>query len=210
MNRRRKTYPMPRKLVLYSLLPLLLIIFLGSVSTAQENSVNRTALLIIDVQEFYFSGGALPLDEPELAARNAGRVLQEFRKAGDLVVHVGHNVAQGGEFHGEVLPVAGEKIFHKDDVNSFQGTDLLIFLQQQKVTHLVILGMQTHMCLEGAVRAAHDLGFECTVISDACATRDLKMGLEVVPARQVHLSTLATLRGSYATVIDTNAWLHNH
>jgi len=58
MNPRRKTFPMPRKLALYSLLPLLLIIFLGSVSTAQENSVNRTALLIIDVQEFYFSGRA--------------------------------------------------------------------------------------------------------------------------------------------------------
>ena len=38
--------------------------------------------------------------------------------------------------------------------------------------NLVIVGMQTHMCLEAATRAAHDLGFECVVVGDACATRD--------------------------------------
>lgn len=210
MTFKRKNGLMTRKLALILPLTVILSLLLGANGFAQEGAVTRTALLIIDVQDFYFPGGSAPLAEPELAARNAGRVLQEFRKAGDLVIHVGHRVPQGGEFHTEVMPVAGEKIFHKDEVNSFHGTDLLGYLQQQKVTHLVILGMQTHMCLEGAVRAASDYGFDCTVIADACATRDLKMGLEPVPARQVHLSTLATLRGTYAKVIDTNAWLQNH
>jgi len=201
---------MLRKSLFPTLLTLFFLALMGAVSGAQESQVQRTALLIVDIQDFYFPGGALPLVEADLAARNAGRVLQEFRKAGDLVVHVGHNAAQGGDFHAEVKPVAGEREFRKDEVNSFLNTGLLAYLKEQKVTHLVVLGMQTHMCFVGAVRAATDFGFQCTVISDACATRDLKMGLELVPARQVHLSTLATLRGSYATVVDTNAWLQKH
>ena len=67
--------------------------------------------------------------------------------------------------------------------------------------------MQTHMCLEAATRSAHDLGFECVVIGDACATRDLKYGDRTVPAADVHASTLATLDGTYAKVVDTEIFL---
>jgi nicotinamidase-related amidase len=59
------------------------------------------------------------------------------------------------------------------------------------------------MCVEAAARAAADYGFEVTVVGDACATRDLEFGGETVPAAQVHASTLASLRGSYATVVTT-------
>ena len=45
----------------------------------------RTALVIIDVQMFYFPGGALPLVHPEAAAANAARLLERFRQRGDLV-----------------------------------------------------------------------------------------------------------------------------
>jgi nicotinamidase-related amidase len=67
--------------------------------------------------------------------------------------------------------------------------------------------MQTHMCLEAAARAAHDLGFEVTVIGDACATRDLRYGDRTVPAADVHASTLATLDRTYARVVDTETFL---
>jgi len=36
--------------------------------------------------------------------------------------------------------------------------------------------MQTQMCVEAAIRAGHDFGFECVVVQDACATRDVKFG----------------------------------
>jgi nicotinamidase-related amidase len=192
------------------LLLLLMTGLLGGPAAAQEDDHQRTALVVIDIQDFYFPGGALPLADVESAARNAGRVLQEFRKAGDLVVHVGHNASQGAAFHAEVAPEPGEQVFMKDEVNAFQGTGLLDYLQQQGVGRLVLVGMQTHMCLEAAVRAAHDFGFRCVVVQDACATRDLKYRTETIPARQVHLSTLKTLQGSYAEVVDTDAWLQKH
>lgn len=63
------------------------------------------------------------------------------------------------------------------------------------------------MCLEAAVRAGHDYGFECIVIGDACATRDLKYGEQIVKAEDAHNSTLATLvGGGYAKVISLDSF----
>jgi len=67
----------------------------------------------------------------------------------------------------------------------------------------VVAGMQTHMCVEAATRAAADLGFEVTVVHDACATRPLAFDGVEVPAAQVHAGALAAMRGTYARVVST-------
>ena len=162
-----------------------------------------TALVIIDIQQFYFPEGALPLAQPEAASANAGRLLAHFRASGQLVVHVGHNASAGREFAADVVPADGEDVIFKDEVNAFQGTDLQDRLQRRGIRRVVLCGMQTHMCLEAAARAAHDLGFEVVVVSDACATRDLKYGATTVPAAAVHAGTLATLDRVYGRVVDT-------
>jgi nicotinamidase-related amidase len=66
--------------------------------------------------------------------------------------------------------------------------------------------MQTHMCVEAAVRAAHDMGYAVVLLHDACATRNLRFGDREVAAADVHASTLATLR-SYAEVVSVEEWL---
>jgi len=60
------------------------------------------------------------------------------------------------------------------------------------------------MCVEAAVRAAHDLGFTCLLVSDACATRALQYEEYIIPAKNVHYSTIQTLQGSYARVLTTD------
>jgi len=186
--------------------PLLLAAVLAGASAAAADDP-PTALVIIDIQEFYFPGGALPLAAPEAASANAGRLLARFRERGWPVVHVGHNASAGKDFHADVAPGADEEVVFKDEVNAFQGTDLHERLQRLGVKRLVLCGMQTHMCLEGAARAAHDLGYEVVVVADACATRDLKYGEATVPAAEVHAGTLATLDRVYGRVIDTAAAL---
>lgn len=166
-----------------------------------------TALLIIDVQEFYFPGGFLPLDNPEAASLNCKRIIEKFRSEKGLVVHVGHNTKKDNAFHPDVAPVEGEQVFHKDEVSAFNGTGLLAYLQENGVEKLVVCGMMTHMCVEAAVRAAYDLGFECVLVGDACATCDLEYGDGTVKAADVHASTLGTLDRSYATVVDTKTFL---
>lgn len=185
----------------------MILVLCAAIAVPLFASEPTTALLIIDIQDFYFPGGKVPLVEPEAAAANAARVLAAFRAKGKPVVHVRHDFEPGGSIHASVAPIEGEKVFTKTEVSCFNGTQVLAHLKEVGVERLVIVGMQTHMCLEAATRAAHDLGFECVVIGDACATRDLKYGDRTVPAADVHASTLATLDGTYAKVVDTEIFL---
>jgi nicotinamidase-related amidase len=167
----------------------------------------KTALLLIDIQYFYYPGGKSELANPVEAGLNAKKLLEKFRAAGSLVVHVRHNSEPGGKIHEDVKPLEGEKVISKDEVNAFKGTDLLEYLKNHGIEKLIIAGMMTHMCVEGATRAAHDYGFDCTVVQDACATRALKFGDVEVSAKDVHSSTLATLNRTYAKVVDTETFL---
>lgn len=161
-----------------------------------------TALVIIDIQDFYFPGGAVPLVQPEAASANAAKLLAQARARGKAVIHVGHNAKAGRAFHADVLPRDGELVLMKDDVNAFLKTDLQTILHSGGFRRLVVCGMQTHMCVEAATRAAADLGYEVLVVGDACATRDLKHGEMTVPAAQVHAATLATLDRTYGKVVS--------
>ena len=48
------------------------------------------ALVIVDIQNDYFPGGAHPLVAPEAAAANARRLLEAFRRGGEPLFHVQH------------------------------------------------------------------------------------------------------------------------
>jgi len=185
-------------------LVLALFIFQYSANSQQiENGTIKTALMIVDIQNFYFPGEGPGLVNAESASLNAKEILEIFREKNQLVVHVRHKSDKGFAIHKNVEPLSDEKVITKEEVNSFQNTDLLEYLKTNNISRLVIIGMQTHMCLEAAVRAANDLGFECIVIHDACATRDLKFNDKIVKAEDVHISTLATLAGGgYGKVID--------
>jgi len=173
-------------------------------SQESEQTMKTKALLIIDIQMFYFPGGSLPLVEPEKAALNAKRVLDFSRKKNILVIHIQHNSKSGFDIYPLVSPIENEKRITKNEANSFNGTDLLEYLKLNNINELIIVGMQTHMCVEAATRAAYDLGFKCIVIEDACATRDLKFKDKMIKAEDVHYSTLSALNNNYATILTTD------
>jgi len=173
------------------------------------DSIN-TALLIVDIQNFYFPGDGPGLVNAESASLKAKEILQIFREKKQLVVHVRHKADKGFEIHKNVEPVSNEKVITKVEVNSFQKTDLLEYLKSNNINRLIIIGMQTQMCLEAAVRAGHDFGFECIVVQDACATRDVIYGDKIVKAEDVQTCILATITdGGYGKVIDLNIFKEN-
>jgi nicotinamidase-related amidase len=172
-------------------------------SQQKENTDIKTALLLVDIQNFYFPGDGPGLVNAEKASLNAKEILDIFREKNQLVVHIRHKSNKGFEIHKNVEPIANEKVITKEEVNSFQGTDLLEYLKSHNITRLIIIGMQTHMCVEAAIRAGHDFGFECIVIQDACATRDVKFMDRMVKAEDVQTNVLATITdGGYGKVID--------
>lgn len=169
------------------------------------------ALLLVDIQLDYFPGGAFPLVEPEAAAAAARSVLESFRASGELVVHVFHVATDsdatffvpgtpGVGFHPSVQPLEGEATVEKHEPNSFIGTGLEGRLRDAGVTDLVIVGMMSSMCIDSTTRAAHELGFACTVVADACAAPDLALGDTTVPGAAVHAAFMAALDDSFATV----------
>jgi nicotinamidase-related amidase len=184
---------------------LILSMLSSSLLNAQTESP-KTALLIIDIQNFYFAGGSSELVNPVPASLNAQKLLLNFRKTNQLVIHVKHGDGAGAEIYANVAPLPGEKVIVKHEVNSFLNTDLLDFLKKNNIKNLVICGMQTNMCLEAATRAASDYGFECTVIHDACAAKNQTFDGKTVKAEDVHLAALATLK-AYAKVISTEEYL---
>jgi nicotinamidase-related amidase len=169
------------------------------------------ALVIIDIQNDYFPGGAFPLVGPDAAAGAARRLLEIFRHRGEAVVHVQHVWDEadasfmrpgtpGVEIHESVAPRTGELVVQKAHPNAFLETSLEEELRVRGVDHVVVCGMMTSMCVDATVRAAVDLGFRATVVHDACAAPDLEFAGETIPARAVHGAFLAALGGSYADV----------
>lgn len=63
--------------------------------------------------------------------------------------------------------------------------------------------MMTHMCIDATVRAAFDFGFRCTVVHDACATKDLIFKNATISAVYIHNTILASLNDVYADVMST-------
>ena len=57
------------------------------------------------------------------------------------------------------------------------------------------------MCVDTTVRAAMDYGYQVKLVADACATMDLKMNGEVIPAETVHKAFIAALDGVFATIV---------
>ncbi len=171
------------------------------------------ALLLIDIQNDYFPGGAMELANSFLAAVKAGKLLQAFRQRALPIVHIQHVSARPGatfflpdtvgvQIHESVAPVGGEAVLQKYYPNSFRETPLLGHLRDRQISELVIAGMMTHMCVDSTTRAAADLGFRCVLAHDACATRALSFGGAAVSAEDVQRAFIAALNGLFATAFS--------
>jgi nicotinamidase-related amidase len=174
--------------------------------------MSDTALVVIDIQNDYFPGGAMELEGSDAAGTKAGNAIKQARSKGMPVIHVQHLSTRPGstfflpgtkgqQIHASVAPAAGETVIEKNFPNSFRNTALQKRLEELTVKNLVVAGMMTHMCVDATVRQAADLGYKVTLLGDACATRAQSYGGESVPARQVHAAFLAALNGFYAKVI---------
>lgn len=180
--------------------------------------MNKKALIVIDIQNDYFENGAWEVEGARQASLEARKVIDYFRANHLPVVHIQHLAVggnmpffhpgtHGAEIHDNVKPHEGEKVIQKNYPNSFRETDLLEYLRSSGVTELVITGMMSHMCVDATTRAAKDFGFECMVISDACASRDQELDGKVVKAVDVHTAFIAALGFFYANVSSADQFI---
>ncbi len=174
----------------------------------------KTALILVDIQNDYFPGGSWENEGALAATANARSLLEAFRAKGMPVFHVWHENARehapffikgtkGIEIQEMVAPAPGEPTIRKLTPNSFVGTDLGARLESAGIEKVVIAGMMSYMCINSTTRAAKELGYDCAVASDACATKALEYGGVSVPAAMVHAASMAGLNGVFAQVAPT-------
>ncbi|MDE1244225.1 cysteine hydrolase family protein [Vibrio aestuarianus] len=178
----------------------------------------KQALIVIDVQNDYFFGGAMELVGMEKAASNCTKLLNAFRQANKPIFHIQHISTREGatffvpntagcEINESVKPFDSETVVTKHYPSSFRETELNEILKKSGVEELIICGAMTHMCIDTTTRAAFDLGYKCHVISDACATRDLEFNGQIVKASEVQAAFMAALSLPFAEISSTEKYL---
>lgn len=110
----------------------------------------------------------------------------------------------GRDFAVPFLPLPDEYVVAgRVGASAFAHSDLDIYLRQQGVTEVLLAGFALHVCVESTLRAAHDLGYDATVLLDAsssftAAQRDYFL-TEVVH----HFGRHSTVREALPSTVDT-------
>jgi nicotinamidase-related amidase len=175
-----------------------------------------TVLLVIDLQQAHDerARSGERRSNPR-AVPNVERLLAACRRASVLVMHVRDaSPNPASRFHRDapgydVIPAArelpGEHVLVKHAHDAFMGTDLEARLRAAGVETVLACGAVVNHCVESTVRTAADLGFETYLVDDATFAFDLVEGDgTIIPAEQVHRMSVASLRGEFALVIETD------
>ncbi len=171
----------------------------------------KEALLIIDVQNDYFEGGACELHNAREAESHIADLIQESRELGRHIIYIKHinqldddffvEGTYGCEISDRIKPLPTDTVIVKYCPNSFLGTELNDCLRSLGVEKLIVCGMMTHMCVDTTVRAAMDHGYDVTLVANACATMDLTINGETIPAETVQKTYIASLAGIFAKIV---------
>lgn len=177
-----------------------------------------TAVLLIDVQKAVHTlshwGGPTGRMNNPACQHNLIALRDGFAGTGRQVAFTRHDSREaasplkfalpgGAQLDG--LDVRDGDIVVEKDVNSgFVGTSLEIQLRRAGVQRLVIAGYFTNFCVETTTRMAGNMGFDCYLVHDACATTN-RIGLDGTDydAEMVHALSVASLHGEFCTAITT-------
>lgn len=138
-----------------------------------------TALLIIDVQNGFFSDPDCPIYQEEQALENINILIKKAKAAEIPVIFIQHTddkwIAQGStewQIHPKIKPQDEYKAILKHSPDSFHNTSLYEELTSKKIKNLVIAGLQTEYCIDTTCKRAFSLGFNTVLVKDAHSTCD--------------------------------------
>lgn len=203
--------------------------------TAPLIDVDRTAVLVIDMQNDFMEEGA-PLEFPEgrRVVPNIQKVLHAVRERGMPVLYAAHvhrrggadmgihrdlyppvaagqalvDGERGGEIHRDLAPRPGEPVIKKHRYNAFYATDLELVLRGLDVETVVLAGMTTECCVLGTARGALERGFRSVVLADACASCDYPdLGFGTMSAADMHQAALRVMTLTSSEVVGTDEYL---
>lgn len=162
------------------------------------------ALLCIDIQNDYFSGGAFALPGAEAAASRIALLQKEYRAGNDMIIHIQHQAEPGelpflqkgepgADFYELTAPVKNETILQKRLPNSFNGTGLEKLLRDNQISELNLVGFMSQVCVNSSARYSLECGFKVRVYDSACAASNLHYQDQLIDADEVHKTSMASL-----------------
>ena len=162
----------------------------------------NTTLVVVDVQNDFCPGGALPVKDGDRVVPVLNKYIEKFRESKAPIIftrdwHPPNHISfreQGGpwpphcvqntdgaKFHSELLvPPEGEvisKADKKDEAYSFfQGTDMARRLRERGTKRLLVGGLATDYCVRETVLDGLKYGFDVYYLDDASRAVNVKPG----------------------------------
>lgn len=175
----------------------------------------KRALLVIDVQNEYFSG-ALPVTYPAQSLECITQAMDAANEGDIPVVLIQHAETEGTIFckgsaawqlHPEVARRKHELLIEKNLPGSFTGTPLEAWLRERGIDTVVVSGYMTQMCCDTTARQASHLGFTVEFLSDATGTLEFSNSEGTVDAQNLHNTTLIVQQSGFSQVKSTREWI---
>lgn len=175
------------------------------------NGLSRPALLVIDVQNYFFDVNSpafltagveiLPkIDELiRLAIRSGWLVVSTSHGApsreGNLMEKKWRRLPRGSEcflYPGLTFPKDAHHI-PKEHYSAFFETPLEETLSEHRIDTVIICGVMTHLCVDTTARHAFMLGWEPIIVADACCSK----------TSAYHEAALSALAHGFARIVTT-------
>ena len=178
----------------------------------------KRALIVIDVQNEYFEGGALPISYPPHSFEQIKTAIEKAQEEGILTVFVQHTSLKENagafvreshlwEFNNEIKKIKPDLYIEKNHASSFVGTDLNYRLRALGIDTVVIIGYMTQNCCDATARDASQLGFNVEFISDANGTLAFCNEAGEVSAEELHRSFLVAQAFGFSRVLTLKEWI---
>lgn len=180
------------------------------------NRAPNRALIVIDVQNEYFTGN-LPIAYPprDESLKAVLRAMDAAERHGIPVIVVRHTApassplfaegSHGWELHEEIARRPRNHLVDKAKASAFHQTGLPGLLEG--VDTVAIAGYMTQNCDESTARDASHLGFAVEFLSDATGTVPLANAAGALSAREVHEHVLVVMQSNFAAVTTTGEWI---
>lgn len=178
----------------------------------------RRALLVIDVQNEYFTGN-LPIEYPsvDVSLPNISKAMDAARAAGVPVIVVQHDAPENSpvfakgsdnwQLHPAVASFPADHRINKSMSNSFVGTDLAAWLAEHNIDTLSIVGYMTHNCNATAIFHAAQQGMQVEVLGDASGSLPYANGAGQASAEEIHRVFSTVFHSNFAPVVSTQEWI---
>ncbi|MFZ6751563.1 cysteine hydrolase family protein [Undibacterium sp. Ren11W] len=186
--------------------------------TTPTNLPPKRALIVIDVQNEYFSGGLISdYPKPATVLANIGLAMDAARAAGVPVLVVQHTAAPGApifqkgqpewELHEVVKARRFDQLIEKTQDSVFAKTDFVAWLEERQIDTLSILGYMTQNCNAATIYQAARLGYTVEMLGDASGAVAYQNAVGSASAEEIHRVFSVVFHSNVAAVCSTAEWI---